>query len=94
MIHKFKVPHIGKPFEIEGLQKVVNFGMQGADYYVWGVINKDTTLPVKARRLVIVSTGWEYNYNWEHAFTIITDSGLVWHLLKELKTSEHLFPLF
>lgn len=94
MIHKFKVPQIGEPFEIEGLKKIVNFGMQGSDYYVWGVVNTKSEVPVSPRRCVVVGTGWEYAYNWEHAFTIITESGLVWHLLRELKISDHVFPLF
>lgn len=94
VIHKFKVPKIGEPFTLDGIDKIVNFGQQGSDYYVWATVNKDSVIPRKPRRLVVVGTGWDYDYNWEHAYTIITPSGFVWHLLKELRTSEHIFPLF
>lgn len=93
VIHKFKVPKIGEPFTLEGIDKVVRFGIQGSEYFVWAVVYNNAP-PGKVRRYVVVGTGQEYDYNWEHVYTIITQSGLVWHLLKERKVSEHLFPLF
>ena len=93
VIHKFKVPKIGEPFTLEGIDKIVRFGIQGSEYFVWAVVLENTTL-VRARRYLVVPTGQQYDYNWEHAYTIITQSGLVWHLLKERKVSEHLFPLY
>lgn len=89
VIHKFKVPKIGEPFTLEGVDKIVRFGVQGAGYFVWGVVYANA----RPKRYVVVATGQQYDYNWEHAYTIITQSGLVWHLLKERKLSEHLFPL-
>lgn len=93
VIHKFKVPKIGEPFTLENVDKVVRFGVQGSEYFVWGVVYKNS-LPGKSRRYVVIGTGQEYGYNWEHQYTIITQSGLVWHLLKERKVSEHLYPLY
>ena len=81
VIHKFGPYTPGEELELE-FNKLVHFGEQDGELYVWAQINEDNPAYNKKRSLLIIGTGWDYEHEFTHKMSMIDDGGLVWHLMQ------------
>ncbi len=92
VIHKFGPFGVCKPFEIK-CRKLVHFGTQNNELYVWAEIDIETETGMHEHTFLIVGTGMDYEIGWVHQMSTIED-GYVWHCLKEPTIYESLGKLF
>lgn len=81
VIHKYGPYGAGQEFKIEGMYRVVHFGEQAGQLYVW--VEKNLDVGIKRDQVfLIVGTGWDYETIYEHKGTAIDSNLFVWHLLQ------------
>jgi len=96
VIHKFGPFTPNKEITVT-CKKTVHFGLQDGCIHIWAEVDKESHRN-KERTFIIIGTGWDYEYEFDHIQSLVDSAGYVWHLLQVRNDAEmianSIFPTF
>lgn len=81
VIHKFGPLVPNQQYDFENIHKIVHFGAQDEMLFIWAEVDLAPECGNR-QELLIVGTGHAYEPYYNHIQSVVTNTGMVWHLLK------------